>query len=493
MKKEEQLLQALGNVKDSFVLEPSHYLGNPQRVLPQKKKKKWPVFTAAAAVAAVVLTGVLSLYPILSHNTAESAQKADQTELSEPETALSASVRIGGDTQRKLVFVTDGTQEEYRSIREVQIYDGQTLVQTIDEKNVPESAEYASDGLFINQAQAIGLPDLRDVNFDGYVDLGILAVSTYPKNVPYHYFLWNPQTEHFEYGFTLFGASALELDEVHQLLIEERTDNGQKSKAYYSFSTGTLRCVEADALEQAAERPQFHLEYDTGLLAMTENAQGIFLTPREYADNLPACEIQIEFLPGMLPYAAMEQSRREIALEQTAVHQDQQTLRYSVHITHGTAWDSQVENVLIVGAGSYGSFRLTSRYFVEAAEGWGITFPQICAGFTCPLAESPNPEAEKSIMDFAEGYFSGNQVAMLSAYYGDSKNLRDVYTMDASKVRIVSLNGLEELDERIEKDGFAPVSLTFLETEQSDSYNYLSMEIVKTQAGYRVSFYGLEK
>ena len=96
-------------------------------------------------------------------------------------------------------------------------------------------------------------------------------------------------------------------------------------------------------------------------------------------------------------------------------------------------------------------------------------------------------------MDFAEGYFSGNQITMLSNYYGDSSSLRDTYTGDASRVQIVSLQGLEELDNWIEKDAFTHVSLAFLETEQSDSYTYLSMEVMKTQAGYRVSSYGLEK
>ena len=90
-------------------------------------------------------------------------------------------------------------------------------------------------------------------------------------------------------------------------------------------------------------------------------------------------------------------------------------------------------------------------------------------------------------MDFADGYFSGNQITMLANYYGDSKNLSDVYTQDASRVWIGSLEGLEGTDE------WAHVSLAFLETENADSFTYLSMEVMKTQAGYRVSSYGLEK
>ncbi|MGM9603904.1 MAG: hypothetical protein ACI3XG_02445 [Faecousia sp.] len=332
MKKEERILRALGNVKDGFVLEASQHVGNPRReVLVQPKKKKWPGFAAMAAAAALMLTGALSLYPLLNRQSGEVAQ----------DTAPVASV-------------------------------------------------------------------------------------------------------------------------------QKWTSAGQ---------------------------PAFQIEYDRELLDMVEGIGGVFLYPIEYADDLPVSEIKIEFLPGLLPYAAMEKSKAELADDLTPIHQDQETGTYSFHIDidHGDAWDSQAEDVLIVGAGSYGSYRLTSRYFVEATEGWGSTFARICASFNCPLEESPNPEAEKVIMDFAEGYFSGNQIVMLANYYGDSQDLREVYTQDASRVQIVSLQGLEELDNWIEKDGFAHVSLVFLETELDDSYTNLSMEVMKTQAGYRVSFYGLEK
>ena len=330
MKKEERLLRALGNVKDGYVLEASKHVGNPgQEVLVQPKKKKWPGYGAIAAAAALMLTGALSLYPLL---------------------------------RRQPV----GTEQNAVPVTSVQEWKG-------------------------------------------------------------------------------------------------------------------------------ADWPAFHISYDHTRLEMVEGVGGVFLYPIEYPDDLPVCELKIEFLPGLLPYAAMEKSRAEMADELITIHQDQETGAYRFHIDHGSAWDSRVEDVMVVGAGSSGSFRLTSRYFLEATEGWGTTFAQICAGFTCPLSESANPEAEKVIMDFAEGYFSGNQITMLANYYGDSQNLREKYTQDASRVQIVSLQGLEELDSWIEKDGFAHVSLTFLETELADSYTYLSMDVMKTQAGYRVVFYGLEK
>lgn len=332
MKQEERILRALGNVKDSFLLEVSGYMGDPRKeVLIQPKKKKWPGFAGLAAAAALMITGVLSLY------------------------AATGGERL--DTP---------------------------------------------------------LPPI-------------------------------------------------------------------------------LQAVAPEEVEQKAW-PAFHLEYDAGELAMTESEEGVFLTPIDYADYLPPSDIQIEFLPGLLPYAAMEKTRAEMTDGLLNAQLNPQTGVYTLHISpEEVVWDAEVKDVWIVGAGSCGSFRLTARYFIEAVEGWGMTFSQICSSFTCPLSDSPSPEAEKAIMEFAEVYFSGNQLLMLSNYYGDSGNLKDMYTQDASRVRITDLRGLEGLEEQIKKNGSGTVSLVFLETEQSDSYTYLTMEVTKTQAGYRVSAYGLEK
>lgn len=332
MKQEERILRALGNVKDSFLLEVSGYMGDPRKeVLIQPKKKKWPGFAGLAAAAALMVTGVLSLY------------------------AATGGERL--DTP---------------------------------------------------------LPPI-------------------------------------------------------------------------------LQAVAPEEVEQKAW-PAFHLEYDAGELAMTESEEGVFLTPIDYADYLPPSDIQIEFLPGLLPYAAMEKTRAEMTDGLLNAQLNPQTGVYTLHISpEEVVWDAEVKDVWIVGAGSCGSFRLTARYFIEAVEGWGMTFSQICSSFTCPLSDSPSPEAEKAIMEFAEGYFSGNQLLMLSNYYGDSGNLKDMYTQDASRVRITDLRGLEGLEEQIGKNGSGTVSLVFLETEQSDSYTYLTMEVTKTQAGYRVCAYGLEK
>ena len=124
-----------------------------------------------------------------------------------------------------------------KEIRKIQIYDGDQLLQTITKDDVPEVTDYAWDGLFLNESNKVGLPDVRDLNFDGAEDFGLLAVSAYPHNVPYCYFLWNDVTEQFEYRFIAFGMDALEVDENEKCLIETSLAGAIIYVRYYSFES----------------------------------------------------------------------------------------------------------------------------------------------------------------------------------------------------------------------------------------------------------------
>ena len=96
--------------------------------------------------------------------------------------------------------------------------------------------EYAWDGLFVNKGFAVGEPDVRDLNFDGAQDFGLLAVETYPKNVPYSYFLWNKEKQQFDYGFTLFGSKALQVDAEQRKLVEHSNDVQGEYLDFYSYT-----------------------------------------------------------------------------------------------------------------------------------------------------------------------------------------------------------------------------------------------------------------
>ena len=122
-----------------------------------------------------------------------------------------------------------------KEIRKIQIYDGDQLLQTITKDDVPEVIDYAWDGLFLNESNKVGLPDARDLNFDGAEDFGLLAVFDYPQNVPYSYFIWNAEKELFEYQFTAFGPGWLQIDDSQKCLVEVSNEGMETYEKYFSF------------------------------------------------------------------------------------------------------------------------------------------------------------------------------------------------------------------------------------------------------------------
>lgn len=116
-------------------------------------------------------------------------------------------------------LLTTEPDQSYFPVHRIEVYEGgSTLLQTIDTVTLPQPEDYAWDGCFVNRGYTVGEPIVKDLNFDGSQDFGLLAVSGYPHNVPYNYFLWNQEKNCFEYAFTRF--SELEPDPVRRELVE---------------------------------------------------------------------------------------------------------------------------------------------------------------------------------------------------------------------------------------------------------------------------------
>lgn len=163
------------------------------------------------------------------------------------------SVRISDQQELTVILDTEQPEDDYFPVSSILVYDGEQLLQTLEVPSVPPDDTYAWDGLFVNKGYAVGEPDIRDVNWDGAEDFGLLSVSGYPKNVPYSYFVWNEENALFEYGFTLFGATALEIDENEQCLVETSHDTmGTYKTVYKCLSDGTLSKVFSDELDAPA-------------------------------------------------------------------------------------------------------------------------------------------------------------------------------------------------------------------------------------------------
>lgn len=142
-------------------------------------------------------------------------------------------VRVSDTRVLTVALESVGPEAEYFSVERILVYDGDTLIQTIETAELTPSEEYLWEGLFVNNGHREGEPDVRDVNFDGSEDFGLLCAAAYPKNLPFTYFFWDETEGGFVQGFTIFGNEALEVDEEQKCLIEHWYDvNGAHTTRY---------------------------------------------------------------------------------------------------------------------------------------------------------------------------------------------------------------------------------------------------------------------
>lgn len=505
MKKEEQILRALGSVKERYILEASKFVGNSQsEVVLHSKKRGWGRFAAVAAMLTLVVSSLL----VFRHWNLAQVPLPAEVAADIPPQGYNISPYIcrfplgSSESTLTVEIKVSNSDFNYRPINQIEVYKDDELIQIIipPDDAVPSDG-YAYDGLYINVGSEIGMPDYRDVNFDGYTDFGCLAVRSYPKNVPYCYFLWNPDKEQFEYGFTMFGASALTVDEENKLLIEEENSTEGPSYRYFSMETG--RPVEVAAPinsgvdttptsgmneDGSISVPDFTIDYDTTLFERNQENGATYIRP-VLAQEPEKCELEIRFMNGLLPCTAAALSRADWESKGYLVtdSQDSENLSFTATNAFLSSITPGVESIQVhfVSAGSLGTFQITSRCSMETAEEYGVVYEDMIKTFTVSLSHSACPEAEKAIIDFADAFFANDHVR-LQSHLDSAAAMDGTYNGDGNAVQMISLSGLEA--------GFSggPVSLTFA-TSQEDSYTYLSMEVIKSGDEYKITFYALEK
>ncbi|MBQ8280449.1 MAG: M56 family metallopeptidase [Roseburia sp.] len=213
-------------------------------LIARKPKVKVYALIVVAVAAVLVVCCTFTNGKIIEHSEADGGDEETNSETevtNKEETVLFEgmySVLVEVADERILTVALDMEQlhDEYYEVHRILVYDGEELIQTINQEDMPIPTDYAWDGLFVNKGYEVGEPDVRDVNFDGAEDFGLLTVSTYPHNVPYTYLVWNEEHNEFFYGFTLFGADALEVDAENQWLIEHSHDGMGQYETPYTYT-----------------------------------------------------------------------------------------------------------------------------------------------------------------------------------------------------------------------------------------------------------------
>ena len=140
----------------------------------------------------------------------------DQTPIAvSPERTLTLALRGRSSDQWGLVY------------DQIQIFDGETLIQVLTEKDIILDDRYLFEGLL-----AWGLYDkIQDVNFDGAEDFALLCGSTY--NGPMCWFVWDETAGQFRHSF--FSSLDLTLDQEKKQQIDAWRDGNIGT--YYNIYT----------------------------------------------------------------------------------------------------------------------------------------------------------------------------------------------------------------------------------------------------------------
>ena len=136
-------------------------------------------------------------------------------------------------------------EDEYTcGVREVRVYDGDKLFQTLQAREATE-AEWG-EGMakdFYDYTQCWSPEETMealDLNFDGNTDFGLFG---WPANntIPYYYWIWDPETEQYQYAFVLQEAEAD--PETKQLTAEYKSGSAGSQwikEVYRPDETGAL-------------------------------------------------------------------------------------------------------------------------------------------------------------------------------------------------------------------------------------------------------------
>lgn len=465
---EEQILDALGSVKDRYVLEAGRFITDGYRM--QKKHR-----FGGLGVAAALFLVLSSLFFVRLWQSPETVQGSDT------DTSHFFEMRLSEDRMLKAVLETPVSEESYLPISRVLIYEGEHLIQQITASDIGDTGIYYSEGLFINEEHTIGLPDIRDVNFDGYCDFGLLAVSQYPRNVSYNYFLWNPEKDAFEFGFTAFGADALILDYEDQILkiIDNTTDSQVITE--YRYEKGLM--VPVDTADSSL--PQFSIDYHPQKFQRRNEGSITYLTSLEDEN----CRVVIQFCPGLLPYAAAVAARAELN-QSYPVFSDLSRDADSGYLWFTATDESNSMHVRFISAGQEGTFQITCIY------------PETMQKDIMEIAGSFDPlisDAERVVITFADAYFMNDRDTMkryapsgiresIPQYSHPATFADSVYEKNGAQVSINTLRGIDDLDQSISGKGYGRVNLQFTDS----SSDWLILDIIKENGYYCIRSYILD-
>ncbi len=167
------------------------------------------LLSACAAPTAPAQAETEDALPVQEAPTAAAPEEKSSDVPSEDQVLLTLDAPLAGGRTLTLEAVGKKVDEYSVGVRQVRVYDGEELLQTIPAREAIE-AEWG-EGMaeeFYDYTEC-WVPEetmeALDLNFDGNTDFGLFG---WPCNntIPYYYWIWDAEAEQYRYAFTLQGA-----------------------------------------------------------------------------------------------------------------------------------------------------------------------------------------------------------------------------------------------------------------------------------------------
>lgn len=241
-------------------------------------------------------------------------------------------------------------------------------------------------------------------------------------------------------------------------------------------------------LGAGAASPAFLLHLDPAYTLSEQDGLWLLNPVEPPEGNLPWCGMTIEHRPGVSPEAAAEAAAQEFVPsdfeEVSDIEENGGVL--TLHASDGTDWDDAQADVWVVDDRDGGCYVLTGRYYLEAAEGHGVRFANMAAAFR-PVTED--------IPAWLVGLRATADAVSEAAFAGDLTPVQDRITegvvVEGEGLEGVSASSIDLSVDNAGNPSTAVASVRFQHLE--DSYGYLTMELRLEDAGWLVTFIGLEK
>lgn len=229
-----------------------------------------------------------------------------------------------------------------------------------------------------------------------------------------------------------------------------------------------------------------------------ENGLYSIRSTRSLPEDFPECGLDILHLSGTAPDEARTDAERaakehygEVSAEDlSAPLPDALYLRASA----GTAWDDEQAELWFVSDGQGGSFVLTARYFLEAEEGLGARFRDMVSSFRVISPDKVEPAWMSSLREAADRLFP-------ALFSDDLSGVSDLLAENAEAGAYgedvwddLSVASVDYAPDNDRDPSSATVSVKHrLNLTEGESYNYLTMELVRQDGQWRLAWSGIEK